>query len=308
MAKLFLSYSRMNFYAAANAEKMLVFKGHDVYFDIRKLEPGANWESEIKSAIVNADMLIVFVSKYSIDSQYVLAEIKYAIENGVNVIFMRLDNTKIHQYSNFYYVEARDGLSKGIERLIRLEKIHENNFDSHFPNHEKVLFLPFPKPVLYIFVLFLFSGIWRLRFLYCARSFFPFPKQEVFWGLLAIVLSLVPSIWDIWIVKTFIKRTYPLHKIALLVFPSIFIMILYVLFVGLLLEDIYYNIGHCYKYLVTGVNLLVYFLVGTFSFFVGYKDEILQIISLDLTHFIMNLYNNNFVIDFESYYLTYESL
>lgn len=75
MAKIFISHSSRNKeYADAFAEGLIEF-GHQPLYDTNLLSIGSEWSKVIEQALDDADVIVVLISKESIESSWVLSEI-----------------------------------------------------------------------------------------------------------------------------------------------------------------------------------------------------------------------------------------
>jgi hypothetical protein len=72
--RLFLSYSRQEFYYADSVTAVLQAAGHEVWFDVQQLTPGLDWKEGIARGLHNCDGLLLIASRKSIESPYVASE------------------------------------------------------------------------------------------------------------------------------------------------------------------------------------------------------------------------------------------
>ena len=106
--------------------RRLVSDGIDAWLDEEKLLPGQNWQIEIPKAILASDVVIVCLSKNSIDREgYVQKETKFALdksleqtEESIFLIPLRLEECEIPAtLSRWQWVDLFD--KEGYEKLIR---------------------------------------------------------------------------------------------------------------------------------------------------------------------------------------------
>lgn len=107
--------------------KYLVRRGVDAWLDTEKLLPGQNWPSEIARALEASDVIIICLSKESVDKEgYVQKEIKFALDRALEMpegrIFLipaRLEECQIpHSLSDYQWVDLFGG-SDGFNKLLR---------------------------------------------------------------------------------------------------------------------------------------------------------------------------------------------
>jgi hypothetical protein len=82
---LFISYSRNELYFAESLTLALQKKGLKVWFDLQQLEPGCDWQKEIRLGLETCQGLILIVSEASLNSPYVYLEWKTALEQGKQI-------------------------------------------------------------------------------------------------------------------------------------------------------------------------------------------------------------------------------
>lgn len=112
--KIFLCHARADKPAARNLYRYLRSKGMDPWLDEEKLLPGQNWRQEIPKAISASDVIIICLSKNSVDKEgYVQKEIKFALdkalempEGRVFIIPARLEECDVPEsLKNYQWVE-----------------------------------------------------------------------------------------------------------------------------------------------------------------------------------------------------------
>jgi hypothetical protein len=81
-SQLFLSYSRKELYFAEAVALHLQGAGIKTWFDLQQLEPGCDWNTEIKRGLDLCDGLVLLVSRGAAESPYVDDECKHALDNG----------------------------------------------------------------------------------------------------------------------------------------------------------------------------------------------------------------------------------
>ena len=112
--KVFLCHARADKPAARNLYRYLRSKGMDPWLDEEKLLAGQNWRLEIPKAISASDVIIICLSKNSVDKEgYVQKEIKFALDRALEmpegrifIIPARLEDCDVPEsLKNYQWVE-----------------------------------------------------------------------------------------------------------------------------------------------------------------------------------------------------------
>jgi hypothetical protein len=102
----FLSYHRADQPYARRIRDALAKQDYSIWFDIEALSPGSDWQQEITSAIdraVDRGFVLVLLSSNSVQSEYVMQEIRYALEksakaaHGANIVPILLNDPGVIQ-------------------------------------------------------------------------------------------------------------------------------------------------------------------------------------------------------------------
>jgi hypothetical protein len=125
----------------------------DPWLDAEKLLPGQNWQVEIPKALFSSDVIIICLSKNSVDKEgYIQKEIKFALDKALEMpegrIFLipaRLEECDLpHSLSTYHYVNLfeKDGYKRLLRSLrVRAEQIGavkvSVNQDTILPDTEK---------------------------------------------------------------------------------------------------------------------------------------------------------------------------
>lgn len=94
-APLFLSYSRKDYYFAESLAFHLMRQRVPVWFDVKDLQPGADWERGLADALDAADTLVVVASVDSMRSPNVRNEWEHAIRQGKTIVVARFRGTPL---------------------------------------------------------------------------------------------------------------------------------------------------------------------------------------------------------------------
>jgi hypothetical protein len=84
--RVFISYSRSDFYFAEQLAAALRQRGLDVWFDVHELRPGTDWSAAIDEAIARCDTFLLVASRSALESPYVQLERERAVESGRSLV------------------------------------------------------------------------------------------------------------------------------------------------------------------------------------------------------------------------------
>ncbi|MEP7307174.1 MAG: TIR domain-containing protein [Acidobacteriota bacterium] len=121
MARLFLSYRRVDEPVAHAVEAALAAEGHDVFMDCLPdagIAPGENWEARLYDELHRTDAVVAVVSTAYLDSHWCFAELAIARSRGVTVFPLLLEKNVQHPLlTAIHYVDASGGLDPALPRL-----------------------------------------------------------------------------------------------------------------------------------------------------------------------------------------------
>lgn len=124
--KVFLCHASADKPAVRKLYRYLRERKMDSWLDAEKLLPGQNWQVEIPKALLSSDVIVICLSKNSVDKEgYVQKEIKFALDKALEMpegrIFLipaRLEECDLpHSLSAYHYVNLFE--DDGYKRLLR---------------------------------------------------------------------------------------------------------------------------------------------------------------------------------------------
>ncbi len=132
--KVFLCHSSSDKPAVRKEYKFLVERGVDAWLDEEKLIPGQNWDYEIKKALDASDMIVIFLTKASVEKEgYVQREVKIALNEAMEkpdgtifIIPAKLEECELpRSLSKYHAVDLfREG---GREKLMQAIQLRADN-------------------------------------------------------------------------------------------------------------------------------------------------------------------------------------
>ncbi|MEH6520378.1 toll/interleukin-1 receptor domain-containing protein [Sulfitobacter sp.] len=126
---IFLSYSHLNFHAAALVRKILEEEQIETWHDSNSLKAGDEWRSSIDDGIDTADVFVLILSEASMLSAYVTYEWARALTQGTTVIPVRIDACKAHpKLEPIQYFDFQTPSDSDYEKLVaRVKDSVENS-------------------------------------------------------------------------------------------------------------------------------------------------------------------------------------
>lgn len=124
MARIFVSYNQHDSDFVRKVADRLKQLGHDIAIDVDALSPGQDLRNTLANALRNSDVFVVFVSKTSTSSQFVLGEIgaarAYADEsNRMLVVPVLIDDIQIPPIiQDLFVIAATDKDSVAVSEKI----------------------------------------------------------------------------------------------------------------------------------------------------------------------------------------------
>lgn len=116
---IFFSYSRKDSEFALDLAKKLRNAGAQVWLDQLDIEPGTTWDDSIEDALQAADVLLVILSKTSVNSKNVRDEYSYAIEEEKRVVPVLLEACTVpFRLRRLQYADFSTDQETGIQTLI----------------------------------------------------------------------------------------------------------------------------------------------------------------------------------------------
>lgn len=134
--RVFLSHASADKTSVRELYKQLTDEGFDVWLDTENILPGQSWEFEIEKALESADVVIICLSKHSVNKDgYVQKEIHLALdvsmrlpEGDIFVIPARLEECQVpERLARYQWVDLFD--ENGFETLLRALEIRAQSLE-----------------------------------------------------------------------------------------------------------------------------------------------------------------------------------
>ena len=122
---VFVSYSRANKARVDVVVRWLTEWGYRVWIDVADIGGGEDWRSAVRRAVEAADVLIVAVSRSSLESPVVEWEVELAEDAGKLIIPIKfgripdLETSLQRRLSLLNHISFADGNNRGLARLLK---------------------------------------------------------------------------------------------------------------------------------------------------------------------------------------------
>jgi len=117
---IFFSYSRVNSETVLELAKELRNAGADIWLDQLDIKPGTRWDKSIEDALAASQTLLVILSKSAVESDNVMDEVSYALEEGKTVEPVLLEECEIpFRLRRLQFADFTDSREKGMETLAQ---------------------------------------------------------------------------------------------------------------------------------------------------------------------------------------------
>jgi hypothetical protein len=155
--RLFLSYSRQEFYFADSTAISLQREGHDIWFDVQRLSPGSNWKESIEAGLAECEGVLLIASRSSLASKYVQTEWDAALTKDKPLYVLAYEPVELPpNLRATTIINGRGNFERAIKRLdYCIEQGKPYNDSIPRPS----VFNRLPGPILLLAALILFNGV-----------------------------------------------------------------------------------------------------------------------------------------------------
>jgi len=91
---IFISYSHSDAHCVFPVLEAIAAAGYNIWYD-QGIEVNTTWSDELANAIAASDAVVAFISQNAMASQYVRAEVEFALSKNVKVLPIYLEGTKV---------------------------------------------------------------------------------------------------------------------------------------------------------------------------------------------------------------------
>ncbi len=124
---IFFSYSRENSETVLELAKELRNAGADIWLDQLDIKPGTRWDKSIEDALASSQTLLVILSKPAVESDNVMDEVSYALEEGKTVVPVLLEECEIpFRLRRLQFADFTESHEKGMETLTKALGLKDN--------------------------------------------------------------------------------------------------------------------------------------------------------------------------------------
>ena len=115
---IFISYSRKDSDFVTKFTKNLRDAGANLWLD-KQIKPGGHWDASIESALESCQDILLILSKNSVDSNNVMDEVSYALEEKKRVIPIKIEECDVpFRLRRIQHIDYHLDEAKGMEILL----------------------------------------------------------------------------------------------------------------------------------------------------------------------------------------------
>lgn len=125
-SKAFFSYSRLDAEFALKLAKDLRNAGASVWLDQLDISPGSHWDVAIQKAVGSSSSLLVVLSPHSVESENVMDEVSYAIEEKklvIPVLYRKCDIP--FRLRRVQYIDVQTDYEGGLQKILTQLQVHQ---------------------------------------------------------------------------------------------------------------------------------------------------------------------------------------
>jgi len=116
---IFFSYSRADSEFVISLAKTLREAGANIWLDQLDIKPGTRWDKSIERALASSPTVLVIMSKTAVESDNVMDEVSFALEEGKKVVPVLLEKCDIpFRIRRLQFADFSKDQTKGIATLI----------------------------------------------------------------------------------------------------------------------------------------------------------------------------------------------
>lgn len=137
-SRAFFSYSRLDAEFALRLAKDLRNGGAAVWIDQLDISPGDHWDIAVQKAVGNSSSLLVVLSPNAVESENVMDEVSYAIEEKKLVIPVLYRTCDIPlRLRRVQYIDVRSDYEGGLQRILTLLHAYQQAAPSPGPQEPR---------------------------------------------------------------------------------------------------------------------------------------------------------------------------
>src|SRR5215469_2193014 len=124
-SKAFFSYSRLDAEFALKLAKDLRNAGAVIWIDQLDIAPGAHWDIAVQKAVGGSSSLLVVLSPHAVESENVMDEVAYAIEEKklvIPVLYRKCDIPL--RLRRLQYIDVQADYDGGLQKIVTQLEAH----------------------------------------------------------------------------------------------------------------------------------------------------------------------------------------
>jgi TIR domain len=128
--KAFFSYSRQDSDFALRLAKDLRERGAAIWIDQLDIEPGTHWDECVEEAVTACSIFVVLLSPHSTDSDNVMDEVAYALDEKKAIIPVMFTECKLPlRLRRMQYVDVRESYETGVQEILKALHVAQRTAD-----------------------------------------------------------------------------------------------------------------------------------------------------------------------------------
>jgi TIR domain len=130
-SKAFFSYSRLDAEFALKLAKDLRNAGAAIWIDQLDIAPGSHWDIAVQKAVGGSSSLLVVLSPHAVESENVMDEVAYAIEEKklvIPVLYRKCDIPL--RLRRLQYIDVQADYEGGVQKIVTQLRAHQESAGS----------------------------------------------------------------------------------------------------------------------------------------------------------------------------------
>ena len=170
MSQVFISYSRNDAAAVLDIRKKLESAGVDIWIDQKDINTGAAWDIQIQDAISDSKVVLLMLSRSSVESENVSVEWSFALDKDKHIIPVILEECEVPmRIASLQRVELFEDFNLGIKKLKSEIEVDNNEYIKAVQEKERRKKI---KPYIFLLKVITAIALFTLACWYAYREYY----------------------------------------------------------------------------------------------------------------------------------------